>query len=150
MALYECNACERAEVLNTFVPDACSVCGGTMIVPEEERARQAAAIAEQNDRFRKTLNRDRTLTGRIVQTQGVDALGYQMHLKIAVALMEFDTFNEDNDPHGQHDFGVLTVEGQRFFWKIDYYDPHFEYGSDAPHDPAMTARVLTVMLPSEY
>ena len=32
----------------------------------------------------------------------------------------FDQFNEDNDPHGEHDFGSFELCGRKFFWKIEY------------------------------
>lgn len=63
---------------------------------------------------------------------------------------EFDAFSPDNDPYGEHDFGAVEIAGQRVFCKIDYYDTALEYGSPDPSDPAVTTRVLTVMLASEY
>ena len=45
---------------------------------------------------------------------------------------------------------MLEVEGRRIIWKIDYYDPSRQQGSEDPADPAKTCRVLTVMLASEY
>ena len=62
----------------------------------------------------------------------------------------FDSFTEDNDPHGERDFGAFEHEGQRIFWKIDYYDRALTYGSENPADPQQTVRVLTIMLASEY
>ena len=62
----------------------------------------------------------------------------------------FDDFSADNDPHGEHDFGSFDLAGDRFFWKIDYYDPTLEFGSDDPADPSKTTRVLTLMLAAEY
>jgi hypothetical protein len=62
----------------------------------------------------------------------------------------FDSFTEDNDPHGEHDFGAFEHEGQRIFWKIDYYARDREHGSENPADPKQTVRVLTIMLASEY
>ena len=62
----------------------------------------------------------------------------------------FDAFSEDNDPHCEHDFGVLEHLGERIFWKIDYYDQTLTGGSPDPSDPSITVRVLTVMLASEY
>jgi hypothetical protein len=28
----------------------------------------------------------------------------------------------NNDPYGEHDFGSFELAGEKFFWKIDYYD----------------------------
>ena len=64
--------------------------------------------------------------------------------------MAFDAFTEDNDPHGEHDFGAFDHAGHRIFWKIDYYDQSLEFGSENPADPAKTTRVLTIMLADEY
>ena len=59
-------------------------------------------------------------------------------------------FNGDDDPHGERDFGVFEHQGQKLFWKIDYYAHDMMHGSPDPADPAVTCRVLTVMLASEY
>jgi len=74
---------------------------------------------------------------------------------IAERVAAFDSFTEDNDPHGEHDFGNFNYEGTRIFWKIDYYDRTSfgtgrDMGSEDPSDPAKTLRVLTIMLASEY
>ena len=34
----------------------------------------------------------------------------------------FDEFTSDNDPHEEHDFGSFEIDGQKFFFKHDYYD----------------------------
>jgi len=52
----------------------------------------------------------------------------------------FDAFGEDNDPHHEHDFGAVEEAGERFFWKIDYYDRAMEFGSpDRPTPPSPPA-----------
>jgi len=65
-------------------------------------------------------------------------------------VIAFDDFNADNDPHREHDFGSFELEGEKLFWKIDYYDLAGEFGSEDPTDPKETLRVLTVMLAEEY
>ena len=58
-------------------------------------------------------------------------------------------FTDDNDPHGEHDFGIVEHGGVRSFWKIDYYDREMQMLSPDPADPSVTTRVLTVMLAEE-
>jgi hypothetical protein len=31
-------------------------------------------------------------------------------------------FDEDSDPHGEHDFGVVEIAGHEIMFKIAYYD----------------------------
>ena len=74
-------------------------------------------IRKLNDQFRQSLR-----GGVLVMTAGVIALGQDRQLKILEAVAKFDTFDQDNDPYGEHDFGALEVEGERLFFKVDYYD----------------------------
>ena len=83
-------------------------------------------------------------------TSGVQAKGPIFVLSVVNAVRAFDAFASDNDPHGEHDFGAFEICGERLFWKIDYYDRDLRYGSPDAADPAVTRRVLTVMLASEY
>ena len=103
-----------------------------------------AAIAELNDHFRRSFGPRRYLT------PGIAALSPADQASILKGVMEFDDFTEENDPYGEHDFGTLEHRGLTIFWKIDYYDPALEHGSEDPADPAKTARVLTVMLADEW
>ncbi len=84
----------------------------------------------------------------------VAALPIELVACAMAAMMTFDEFTPDNDPHGEHDFGSfeITVEGDkfRFFWKIDYYDLSMEFSSPDPSNPAVTTRVLTLMQPEDY
>ena len=70
-------------------------------------------------------------------------------------LREFSDFGPGNDPYHEHDFGAFKVAAENgieklLFFKIDDYDPELMMGSPNPADPAVTGRVLTVMLAEEY
>src|SRR3954468_21571342 len=106
---------------------------------------QSDKIAALNDAFRTTFT-----GGRVVVTQGVGALGPEAAGELLRKVREFCTFCEDNDPHGEHDFGNIEHGGDTYFWKIDYYDPTITYGSEDPSDPCKTVRVLTLMQSGEY
>jgi hypothetical protein len=105
----------------------------------------SSPIARLNDDLRRTF-----IGGKTMMTAGINALPDDAKAKVLSAVRSFSDFTEDNDPHGEHDFGSFEVEGEKCFWKIDYYDKTMEFGSDAPADPAVTTRVLTIMLASEY
>lgn len=64
------------------------------------------------------------------------------------AVENFNSFNVDNDPHGEHDFGSLQYEGKKIFWKIDYYDQDLKFWCD-PLD-TKCRRKLTIMLAEDY
>ncbi len=102
-------------------------------------------IAHLNDLFRQT-----GIAGKMVMTRGVADLDDRIRQQALLSVRTFSNFTEDNDPHGEHDFGSFAVTGQKFFWKIDYYDNEYKYGSKEPWDVNKTKRVLTIMLASEY
>jgi hypothetical protein len=105
----------------------------------------ATRITALNDAFRKTA-----IGGQWLITRGLAALPALEQWAIMEKVRRFDTFTPDNDPYGEHDFGALEHQGQRIFWKIDYYAPGLEAHSEDPADPLKTVRVLTVMLAEEY
>jgi hypothetical protein len=57
---------------------------------------------------------------------------------------------DGNDPYGERDFGAFELAGEKLIWKIDYYDRMLRDASPDPADPAVTRRVLTLMLASDY
>lgn len=63
---------------------------------------------------------------------------------------QFQDFKEDDDVDRDHTFGAFEHRGEAFWWRIDYYDPDMEHGSEDPTDINKTVRVLTVMRPSEH
>lgn len=102
-------------------------------------------VRELNDILRTTW-----LTGTVLMTPGIRSLHDATQSRIVEGVQTFGDFTPDNDPHGEHDFGTLSVDGQEVFWKIDYYAPDMMGGSEDPSDPKVTKRVLTIMLASEY
>jgi hypothetical protein len=104
-------------------------------------------IRELNDAFRKSFD---PRLGRIMVTAGVDSLPSDVRAMVIRKTASFDAFSPENDPHGEHDFGSFELAGHRFFFKLDYYDPTLEFGSEDPADPEKTTRVLTIMLAEEY
>ena len=102
-------------------------------------------IRELNDALRTTL-----VGGEITLTQGVAMLDAEIIQAITVALQTYDDFTDDNDPYGEHDFGVISVKGHEVIFKIDYYDTDLKFHSPDAADPETTIRVLTIMLADEY
>lgn len=103
-------------------------------------------IRELNDRFRREgLGR-----GSVMLTRGIQEKGSTFAMAALQAVRDFDAFTDDNDPWGEHDYGAVLVQGERVLFKIDYYDPALEYGSENPANEGCTHRVLTLILPSEY
>ena len=102
-------------------------------------------IRDLNDWFRCTLD-----GGAVLLTAGVIALGTETQASIIEAVRTFDDFTPENDPHGEHDFGSLEVDGEQIFFKLDYYDLTRAMHSEDAADPSVTERVLTIMLASEY
>jgi len=87
--------------------------------------------------------------GRVMITAGIQAMGQGFVTTAIEAVRAFDGFDGANDPHQEHDFGALEIEGEKVFWKIDAYDRAMAYGSPDPTDPAVTTRVLTIMMAHE-
>lgn len=94
-------------------------------------------IRRKNDLFRKSF-----IGGKVLITQGIKASPNLE--KIIQAVKEFEDFHPGNDPHREHDFSKIVVNGEEVFWKIDYYDKNYEFWEEDGH------RVLTIMLCSEY
>lgn len=102
-------------------------------------------IRTLNDAFRQNL-----VGSRVMMTQGVAAMGNERIVRLLQTIRTYDRFDSANDPHGEHDFGAFEQDGDRLFFKIDYYDLSLTCGSEDPSDPRETTRVLTIMLASEY
>ena len=102
-------------------------------------------VRDLNDAMRK-----HGIGGPIMLTVGIRSLGDKVVDRIVDAVRNYDTFTEDNDPYKEHDYGSVVVDGNKVLWKMDYYDRDLRYGSPDPSNPAVTKRILTIMLASEY
>jgi hypothetical protein len=102
-------------------------------------------IRTLNDQLRQNL-RD----GKAVMTTGVAALGSEAVQRLVQTIAIFDDFCTANDPHGEHDFGEFDFDGVSVMFKIDYFDKDLNFHSPDPADPAVTERVITLMLAAEY
>lgn len=109
-------------------------------------------IAEDNDIFRTTMIR--SPRHRIVLSERVSEMlndgdnGRSDFDELISKVRNFNSFTPDNDPFGEHDFGKIVINNKNYYWKIDYYDEKFEYGSDPNEGPV--SRVLTIMRAEEY
>ena len=102
-------------------------------------------IAQKNNLLRQTFS-----GGKVMLTAGVQN---DSNLdKVIDAVKNFDNFTEDNDPYGERDFGKITINGEDYFWKVDYYEnSKCEFGFDFLESVEDSAfRVLTVMRSNEY
>ena len=102
-------------------------------------------IRSLNDELRQHL-----LGGQAVITPGIAALGQEFVERLVKTIAVFDDFCHANDPHEEHDFGAFDTDGQRVFFKIDYYDRSLTNHSPDPANSALTERVITIMLAEEY
>ena len=106
---------------------------------------RAIKIARLNDTFRRTF-----LGGRVILTTGVSMMNPEQRMALFTYIQMFDKFTSDNDPYKEHDFGQIIFSGEKYYWKIDYYNLDTTGGSEDPVDPSVTRRVMTIMRADEY
>ena len=116
---------------------------------DKDGAAEGLAPAERiralNDELRKTGTGGKTYISRGILSKDADFIA-----KVTAAVRSFDAFSDDNDPWQEHDCAIFDVDGESVMFKIDYYDLDLQDGSPDPADPAVTRRVLTIMLAEEY
>ena len=85
-------------------------------------------IASQNDAFRKGIAPFGTADahpeppkGRVIGTRRVSALGTAQVIALLLVVQNYSSFDLDNDPHGERDFGAIDLHGAKWFWKIDHF-----------------------------
>ena len=112
-------------------------------------------IALLNDELRKKL-----ISGELFKADSKDKAFITRGASIFVNGMNrmqflnnvalYRNFTEDNNPHGERDFGNFMYQKEKIFWKIDYKDNSMTYHSPDASDPSQTIRVLTIMKASEW
>lgn len=122
------------------------------VLPEPTMTNHCRCANPQTDRIRTVNDVFRTSLsgGSVMVTRAVATLGAEAQREILAALRRYDEFDADNDPYGEHDFGRITVQGHEILFKIDYYDQDLVLHSPDPSNPAVTHRVLTIMLAEDY
>jgi hypothetical protein len=123
----------------------CFAFGAREIRMSTENLDNVRRIRLLNDNFRTTF-----VGGQVVLTSGVADLAPDLQAQALLKVKSFANFNSDNDPHGEHDFGSFELGGVKYFFKLDYYTPDMQGGSEDPADSSITTRVLTIMRADEY
>ena len=120
-------------------------------------------IAHQNDVFRSSIKYMRTPFNSnnhdfiaIISGLAASINAREIEAQIAafIALLKivinYNKFDDDDDPHNEHDMGFFEFEGERCMWKIDLYDTDLQGYSTNPTDPDVTRRVLTIIYACDY
>ena len=94
--------------------------------------------AKTNDNLREKIPHIAKPNSLLI-TKGITNLSPVSIIEILEKVKNFNDFNKENDPWGEHDFGAFDYKGQKIFWKIDDYNGHDGYNL-----------VLTIMLADEY
>lgn len=120
-----------------------------MLDQHSPAAPSLSSLAAVNDAFRAAIGHKAGVPGKFVMTRGLALRGDNFVYEVLRKVAAFSTFTEDNDPEGDHSFGALDHDGQKIFWKIDYFaDAECAWGAEDPQRACF--RVLTVMLADEW
>ena len=120
----------------------------TVIEPAHEI--DAPIIAGQNDAFRKDPNGS-GIPGTVVFAGALANAEAEIRSAAFKLAQDFDTFTEENDPHGEHDYASFDMGGELLIFKFDYYDSaSMEGHSPNKADKDQTHRVLTIMYAEDY
>lgn len=77
---------------------------------KKSKADKRTDISALNDRFRRT-----GVGGEIYITAGSEGLGVEAMLEIHQEIAMYNSFSEDNDPYGEHDFGNIEYSNCKIF-----------------------------------
>lgn len=105
---------------------------------------RAERIRQLNDRMRRTLTAEHVQFTDVIKSLDEPALE-----KILDTVRRFDAFDPHIDLDGEHEFGMLSIDGHVIMFRITYQASGW---SSPPPDPAAddTIRVLTIMDQADY
>ena len=109
-------------------------------------------LSERTDRIRQLNDKFRRLqdSGQVFFTGDLVHENFEHRERVLKFVMTFEAFDEGDDPYGEHDFGAFDLDGRRYMFKIEYYDPSMVAGSEDPADPTKTVRVMSIFYASDY
>jgi len=112
---------------------------------------RTSRIAALNDRVRFGLDRNAriVMTATCLATLAVDDRLVSEALAQAAVLSAIRRYAFTPDDGAERARGEFAIGGATVHFKIDYYDPSLEWGSEDPADAAATIRVMTIMLPGD-
>ena len=104
------------------------------------RALPGAAVRRRDGRLAGVVHgaaRIHVEAGEIVSIIGSNGAGKSTMLRTISGLLRSRT-------------GEITFEGERYLFKLDYYDRACKFASPDPSNPTVTTRVLTIMHALDY
>jgi hypothetical protein len=124
----------------------------SVINHQQHPTRNATTMHPKSDQIRVLNDHLRTTFtgGLIVVTSSIAELDMQRRTRILSAVRDFKEFDADNDPYHEHDVAFFDVDGERYFFKVDYYDRNAQHHSPNPADAGCTCRILTIGHHSDY
>ncbi|HHX1497488.1 TPA: DUF3768 domain-containing protein [Pseudomonas aeruginosa] len=122
-----------------------------------DREKIKTLVQQKNDNFRKNILYLAAKVNRyhlnITPAVGFEASKDESFVYRIIEAVANGSFNDDNDPHLEHDFNFFTFEGERYFWKIDYFaDERLDRhpGEENLLNDEKCFRVLTIGEAAEY
>ena len=145
-------AAQEWELDQSFDDTFCRDCDSTQKVEWRSVAESATERTRRlNDEMRAgILTGGFEAYGTIVMTRGVADRGQSFVQRAGLAVATYDAFDTDSDPYGEHDFGAFEIDGEKLFFKVDYFSHDMQGHSSDKSDVGITNRVLTILLASEY
>jgi hypothetical protein len=100
----------------------------------------SVAVRQFNDQCRKTFSACTILVAPIVE-----GLPDDEKATLIEAVRTFEQFNDEDDPHHEHQFDRIELFGKSWCWLFLYYDDMLRLCSKCPPAAKKTDRILLIM-----